>query len=64
MLKGTLKNAFSSAVLGMVQGAEARMKGNEAETVKVVVRCRPMNEQETANGYKRFASSSSHVEKK
>nr|XP_027224336.1 kinesin-II 95 kDa subunit-like [Penaeus vannamei]XP_027224340.1 kinesin-II 95 kDa subunit-like [Penaeus vannamei] len=37
----------------MVQGAEARMKGNEAETVKVVVRCRPMNEQETANGYKR-----------
>ncbi|KAG7155446.1 kinesin-like protein KIF3B isoform X2 [Homarus americanus] len=37
----------------MVQGAEAKMKGSAAETVKVVVRCRPMNEQETANGHKR-----------
>nr|XP_045581612.1 kinesin-like protein KIF3B isoform X1 [Procambarus clarkii]XP_045581613.1 kinesin-like protein KIF3B isoform X2 [Procambarus clarkii]XP_045581614.1 kinesin-like protein KIF3B isoform X1 [Procambarus clarkii] len=37
----------------MVQGAEAKMKGSAAEAVKVVVRCRPMNEQETANGHKR-----------
>ncbi|XP_066968365.1 kinesin-like protein KIF3B isoform X1 [Macrobrachium rosenbergii] len=37
----------------MVQGAEAKMKGSASESVKVVVRCRPMNEQETAHGYTR-----------
>ncbi|XP_071537776.1 kinesin-like protein KIF3B isoform X2 [Panulirus ornatus] len=37
----------------MVQGAEAKMKGSGPEEVKVVVRCRPMNEQETASGHKR-----------
>ncbi|KAK4295819.1 hypothetical protein Pmani_031640 [Petrolisthes manimaculis] len=39
----------------MVQGAEAKMKASAstAEAVKVVVRCRPMDEQETANGHKR-----------
>lgn len=46
----------------MVHGAEAKMKasgGSSAEAVKVVVRCRPMDEQETANGHKRLTNSNS-----
>ena len=36
----------------MVQYTEGQMKkgGSGAENVKVVVRCRPMNEQETSDG--------------
>ena len=37
----------------MVQEGENK-KLSAAEAVKVVVRCRPMNEQETAAGHKRF----------
>ena len=37
----------------MVQESDTK-KSSGAEEVKVVVRCRPMNEQETAARHKRF----------
>ena len=41
-------------VVGGEDGSSGAKKGNEAESVKVVVRCRPMTELETAQGHKRL----------
>ena len=45
----------------LFQSSKKLILPNKSESVKVVVRCRPMNEKETKDGHERFVSVIYHI---